>query len=183
MGYLTIFLLLALLVMPGTAEAQYAMSQNLAPFVPSPQSIVERMLEVARLKPGETLYDLGCGDGRVLITAAQKFGARAVGIEISERLAKQSSDQIQKLNLQNLVKVRHANLLDEDFSDADVVTLYLLRDSNDTVRPKLEKSLHPGARVVSHDYEIRGWKPTAVDRTEAHRRHHVIYLYEMPPRK
>ncbi len=158
-------------------------SQYLAPGVWSPIQVVERMLEVARLKPGETVYDLGSGDGRVLITAASKFGANAVGVELSENLAKKSEERIRSAGLEGKASVIHGNLLDIDISKADVVTIYLLRDSNDVVRPKLESSLKPGTRVVSHDYEIRGWKPVLVDKAEANKRSHSIYLYEVGKKK
>jgi precorrin-6B methylase 2 len=141
------------------------------------------MLEIANLKPDEVLYDLGCGDGRVLITAAQRYKVKAVGIEISENLVKAANDNIQKLGLQNRVRVIQGDATQANVRDADVVTLYLLTHSNELLRPALEAQLKPGARVVSHDYEIRGWKPTSVDSCEVHSRPHKIYLYEMPPKK
>lgn len=155
----------------------------LAPWVTSPMSVVERMLQAAALKEGETVYDLGSGDGRVLITAAQKFGAKAVGVEISERLVKTSIERIKEAGVDDKASVVHGNLMDVDISKADVVVLYLMRDSNDLVRPKLEASLRPGTRVVSHDYEIRGWKPKSVEETEANRRRHTIYVYEVAKTK
>lgn len=164
-------------------QSQGQTPQFLAPYVTSPVQVVERMLKLANLKTGETLYDLGSGDGRVLIVAASQFGAKAVGIELSDRLAKASIERIKQEGLAEKVSIVHGNLLDQDISKADVVTLYLMRDSNDLVRPKLESSLRPGARVVSHDYEIRGWKASVVDRPEANRREHVIYVYEMPQKR
>lgn len=163
--------------------AQSAKPQSLAPYVNSPGPIVDRMLELAHLKPGETLFDLGSGDGRVVIAAASKFGAKAVGVELSESLVRKSQQRIKEEGLEEKVSVVHANMLDADISKADVVVIYLLRDSNDLIRPKLEASLRPGTRVVSHDYEIRGWKPIAVEEADAHKRAHKIYLYEMPPKK
>jgi SAM-dependent methyltransferase len=159
-------------------------TRNLAPYVSSPQRIVERMLEAANLKPGETIYDLGCGDGRFLITAVQKFGAKAaVGVELSKNLVKLVTERIRQSGIENRAKVIHADLLDVDVSPADVVILYLLTDSNELVRPKLEKSLRPGARVVSHDYQVRGWKPNVVEKAQAYNRTHTIYVYQMPPEK
>ncbi|MDX2182043.1 MAG: class I SAM-dependent methyltransferase [Bryobacteraceae bacterium] len=155
----------------------------LAPFVTSPIAVVERMLELANLKPGEVLYDLGSGDGRVLITAAQKYQAKAVGVELSERLVRLSQERIKQEGLDGKCSVIHGNMLDVDFSQADVVTVYLMRDSNDILRPKLEASLKPGARVVSHDFEIRGWKPVFVDKSDATKRAHAIYVYEAPKKK
>lgn len=156
---------------------------SLAPWVTSPVAIVERMLELANLKPGEVLYDLGSGDGRVLITAAQKFSAKAVGVELSQRLVRTSQDRIKEAGVDDKASVIHGDLLDVDVSKADVVVLYLMRDSNDLVRPKLETSLKAGSRVVSHDYEIRGWKPAVVDKADANRRSHTIYVYEMPQKR
>ncbi len=152
---------------------------RLAPYVPSPQNVVEKMLEAARLKAGETVYDLGSGDGRVLITAAQRFGARAVGVEISPKEVKASRERIQQLKLDDRIQVIEGDLLTADFSGADVVTIYLLTTSNELLRPALEKKLKPGARVVSHDYQIRGWTPVAVEKIEAHRRVHQLYVYEI----
>ena len=154
--------------------------QSLAPYVGTPVPVVERMLELANLRTGETVYDLGCGDGRVLIVAAQKHRMKAVGVELSERLATSTTETLKKLGLSDLASVIHGDLMDVDLSGADVVTIYLLRDSNDLLRPKLEKSLRAGARIISHDYEIRGWRPTTVERIEASKREHKIYVYTVP---
>jgi cyclopropane fatty-acyl-phospholipid synthase-like methyltransferase len=152
---------------------------KLAPYVPSPQPIVERMLDAAQLKPGETVFDLGCGDGRILITAARQYKAKAVGVELDQRLVSMANDSIRQARVEQMASVRHANLLDVDLSRADVVTLYLLTDANAKLKPRLEKYLKPGARVVSHDFEIKGWKPARVEEVEAHRRAHRIYVYEI----
>lgn len=156
-------------------------SNSLAPYVVSPQRIVDRMLELADLKPGETVYDLGSGDGRVLFTAVQRYRAKAVGIEISDSLVGSTNDRIQRMGLQNDARVIHDDFRDVDLSPADVVTLYLATDTNEMIRPILEKSLRKGARVVSHDYAVLGWKPKLVDKDIPEARNHVIYLYEMPP--
>jgi precorrin-6B methylase 2 len=156
-----------------------ARGQNLAPFVASPQEIIDLMLESAGVKPGEIVYDLGCGDGRIVVTAVNKFRAKAVGVELNPELARAASDMIFRLGLQNRATILRANMMDVDISPADVVTLYLLTSSNEMLRPKLEKSLKPGARVVSHDYAVRGWKPVRVDELEVHGRTHKIYLYRV----
>ena len=158
-------------------------SNSLAPYVVSPQAIVDRMLEMADLKPNETLYDLGSGDGRILITAVQRFHAKAVGIEISDSLVASATDHILKLGYQNDARIIHADMMNVDLSPADVVTIYLATDSNEILRPNLEKYLKKGARVVSHDYAVMGWKPKMVDKDVPEARGHVIYLYEMPARK
>lgn len=153
---------------------------SLAPFVASPQSVVEKMLEVAGVKPGEVVYDLGCGDGRILVTAVQKFNAKAVGVELSEKHAATATDNIKRMNLQNHAKVIQGNLMDVDIGNADVVTLYLMTLANDKLRPKLEHELRPGSRVVSLNYQVRGWTPVRVEEAEAYRRTYKIYLYEVP---
>ena len=156
---------------------------QLAPYVPSPYQIVERMLDLAKIKPGEKVYDLGSGDGRVVIAAAQKYDAKAVGIELSSRLVKSSQEEIKKLGLSDKAVIVHGDIFDADLHDADVVILYLMRDSNNTLKPKLEKSLKPGARVISHDYEIMGWKANQQESIESYKRNHTIYVYRMPPQK
>jgi ubiquinone/menaquinone biosynthesis C-methylase UbiE len=162
-----------------SSPAQQFGSEDLAPYLPSPQMVVERMLEDAQIKPGETLYDLGSGDGRIVITAAQKFGANAVGIEISETLCKSTLKKIAALNLTSQVKIVHGNALKADLSAADVVTLYLLTSSNARLRPNLEKYLKPTARVVSLDFGIPGWKEARVETIRADRQTRTIYVYEM----
>jgi protein-L-isoaspartate O-methyltransferase len=157
-------------------------ANSLAPYVVSPQEIVDRMLELADLKPGERLYDLGSGDGRILITAVVRFKAKAVGIEISDDLVSSTNARIRRLGLDNDAQVIHGNFLDVDLSPADVVTLYLATDANEILRPNLEKYLKKGARVVSHDYTVPGWKPKLVNKGPD-ARGHIIYLYEMPPKK
>jgi SAM-dependent methyltransferase len=154
---------------------------NLAPYVNSPEQAVDKMLELAKLKPGETLYDLGCGDGRILIAAAEKYKVRAVGIEISEHLARTAAENVKRAGLQNEVKVIHGDFMRTNLSDANVVTLYLATTANDRLRPKLEQYLHPKTRVVSYDYPIPGWKPIDTSETEGHHgATHTIYLYEVP---
>ncbi|MCX6622653.1 MAG: methyltransferase domain-containing protein [Acidobacteria bacterium] len=162
---------------------QIGTHQNLAPFVPSPQPVVERMLEAARVKPGETVYDLGCGDGRIVITAAQKFSANGVGVELSPRLVKEAINRIRQLGLESSVQIVQGDLLEVDISGADVVTLYLETLSNDKLRPKLEKSLKPGARVVSYEFKVRGWTPLRVEKVFAYNREHNIYVYSIGVRK
>jgi len=144
------------------------------PFIASPPEVVNKMLELLELRKGETLYDLGSGDGRILITAVQIFGVgRAVGVETREDLVKQSKEEISKMGLEGRVQVIHGNLLEVPIGEADAVTLFLTTSANERLRPKLEKELKSGARVVSHDYEITGWSPRRVENLEQH----TIYLY------
>jgi cyclopropane fatty-acyl-phospholipid synthase-like methyltransferase len=165
------------------AFAQKVKAERLAPYVPSPQPVVERMLELADLKPYETVYDLGCGDGRILITAAREFHAKAVGVELSGKLVRQAQDQVNKMGLANRVTIVEGDLMKADLRPADVVTVYLLTSANDELKPAFEKSLRKGARVVSHDFQIRGWRADRVDTVEATNRTHTIYVYVMPPKK
>jgi len=139
------------------------------------------MLSLAEIKPGEILYDLGCGDGRVVIMAAQDFGARGVGVEMREDLAKQALGKVSELGLEDRVKIVHGDMFKVDLSQADVVTLYLTTSANDKVKPKLETELKPGTRVVSHDYEILGWRPIKIDNFCENPKlgypSHTIYVY------
>lgn len=182
--------LLVLCGMPAFAQGPLLAQQHvkhyansLAPYVVSPQEIVDRMLELADPKPGETVYDLGSGDGRILITAVQRYRAKAVGVEISDGLAKSTTERIQRLGLQNDARVINGDFLKVDLSPADIVTMYLATDANEMLRPHLEQELKPGARVVSHDYAIPGWKPKLVDKDFPDSHSHTIYLYEVPRKK
>src|SRR5258708_8397112 len=156
---------------------------SLAPYVVSPQHIVDVMLEMANVKPNEIVYDLGSGDGRVLITAAQRFRAKAVGIEIEDALARSSEQKIASLGWRDRVRVIHADLRNVDLSPADVVTMYLMTESNEIIKPKLEQTLRPGTRVVSHDYRVPGWKANREEAEAYAHGQHMIYLYIMPPKK
>lgn len=150
------------------------------PFVPTPEVVVRRMLQLARVRPGEVLYDLGSGDGRIVIMAAKEFGAYAYGIEIRKDLYEQSMAKIRDLGLEGRARIINANFFDADISDADVVTMYLLTSVNERLRPKLEKELRPGTRIVSHDFEVAGWRPVVVEEVYEEWRSHKIYLYKIP---
>lgn len=169
----------ALMAALAAGAAQLPEIERLAPYVPSPQEVVERMLEAAGVKPGEIVYDLGCGDGRILITAAEKFRAKGVGVELSYRLVQEAQETVRSRGLQNWITIIQGDLLEADVREADVVTLYLLTSSNARLQPKLEESLKPGARVVSHDFAMRGWKPVRVEKVQVSKRTHTIYVYEI----
>lgn len=149
------------------------------PFVSTPEPVVRRMLKLADVKPGEIVYDLGAGDGRVLIIAALEFGARAVGVEIRPQLIYEIEKKIKMYNLGNKVKIIHGNFFDVDISEADIVTLYLLTSVNEKLKPKLRRELKEGARIVSHDFEIPGWKPLRVEILPDIWTTHKIYLYSV----
>jgi len=149
------------------------------PFVPTPEIVVKKMLELAKVKPGEIVYDLGCGDGRIIITAAKDFGAYAVGIEIRKDLVEQCIRKVKELGLEDRVTIIYGNFFEVDISDADVVTLYLLTSINEKLKTKFIKELKPSARIVSHDFEIVGWKPHLVKEVKEDWRNHKVYLYLM----
>lgn len=164
---------------PSASAQRYTDPDTLAPAFPTPQEVVERMLTMAQVKPGELVYDLGCGDGRIVITAAQKFKARGLGIEIRRDVYETTLGKVASLGLTDQVRIVHGNALHYDLSPADVVTLYLLTSSNEKLKPVLTKYLKPTARVVSHDFEIRGWKAAQIEKMMVEGRPHVIYLYRM----
>jgi SAM-dependent methyltransferase len=136
---------------------------DLAPFVGTPPLVVERMLEMAQIQKGDVLYDLGCGDGRIVIMAARVYGIRGVGIDLDPRRIGESQLNARASRVEKLVEFRQADVTKVDFSEATVVTLYLLTESNELMRPFLEKHLKPGAKVVSHNYEIPGWSVKLID--------------------
>ena len=154
-------------------------TEKLAPYYPTPETIVEKMLLLGDVKPGEKVYDLGSGDGRIVIMAARKFKANAVGVEFDDGLFKQSSERIAKLGLSAKARIIHGDLLLQDYSDADVLTVYLLPMSNDKVTPILEKQLKKGTRIVAHDFEFSAWKPEKIQDIDddGQGRSHRLYLY------
>ena len=164
---------------PNLVAQRYTDPDTLAPDYPTPQSVVERMLALAEVKPSDTVYDLGCGDGRIVITAATKFNAHAVGVEIRRDIYESTLARVASLGLSDRVHIVHGDALKTDLTPADVVTLYLLTSSNERLRPVLEAQLKPGARVVSHDFEIRGWKPDQTEKMMVQGRPHMIFAYRI----
>jgi protein-L-isoaspartate O-methyltransferase len=154
-------------------------TEKLAPYYPTPEAIVEKMLRFGEVKPGEKVYDLGSGDGRIVIMAAKKFKANAVGVEFDDGLWKQSSERIRKLGLTANARIIHGDLLLQDYSDADLLTVYLLPMSNDKVTPILEKQLKKGTRIVAHDFEFSAWKPEKIQDIDddGDGRSHRLFLY------
>jgi predicted RNA methylase len=146
--------------------------------------VVQRMIELAELKPGEVFFDLGAGDGRTVIMAAKTYGARAVGVEMREDLAKRAMSVIHDNGLGDRVTIVNGDMFKVDLSSADVVYLYLTTSANEKVKPKMEAELQPGVRVVSHDYEVVGWKPSKVENFVENPSlgypSHTIYLYKKP---
>jgi predicted RNA methylase len=154
----------------------------IAPYVPSPPQVIRQMLILAELKPREVFFDLGAGDGRTVIMAAKDFGARAVGVELREDLVKKALSTIYENGLQDRVTIVNGDMFNVDLTSADVVFLYLTTSANEKVKPKLETELKLGVRVVSHDYEIVGWKPVKVENFCENQTlgypSHTIYLYK-----
>ncbi|MGA2266899.1 MAG: methyltransferase domain-containing protein [Bryobacteraceae bacterium] len=170
--------LLLATTLPAGAQ-QFGAAENLAPYIPTPQEAVDRMLEAADVKPGDVVYDLGSGDGRIVITAAQKFGAKGVGVEIRPDLCRKARERIKSLGLEDRVSMVEGSALRVDLRRADVVTMYLLTSSNERLKPNLEKYLKSGARVVSYEFPVRGWKPVEVIVLATGKTEHKIYVYEM----
>jgi SAM-dependent methyltransferase len=141
-------------------------SPHIAPFVPTPPEVVSRILELAEIKPGDVLYDLGSGDGRIVVAAAQQFGIRAVGFEIDPVLVKDSRQIIKRAGLEELVEIREQDIRVVDFSPASVVTMYLYPAANLRLRPVLMRDLRPGSRVISHDFDMGSWRPDRVERLQ-----------------
>ena len=144
--------------------------------------VVQHMLKLAQLKPGEVLFDLGAGDGRTVIMAAKSFGARGVGVELREDLAKKAMSTIFDNGLADRVTIVNGDMFTVDLMSADVVFLYLTTSANEKIRSKMDQELKKGVRVVSHDYEIIGWKPVKVENfcenPQVGYPSHTIYLYE-----
>jgi tRNA1(Val) A37 N6-methylase TrmN6 len=163
------------------ALAQQEQPDKLAPYYPTPETIVQKMLEFGGLKPGERMFDLGSGDGRIVIMAAQKFKADATGVEFDKDLAKQSMERIKALGLSSRARIINGDIMKQDYSSADLLTVYLLPFANDKVRPLLEKQLKKGTRIVSHDFEFAGWTPEKTQTVEddGEGRSHELYLYRI----
>ncbi len=159
------------------AVAQDSIFENkkIVPFVPTPQEVVDKMIELAGVKKGDLVYYLGSGDGRIVVTAAKK-GAKADGFEIDGDLVKQSRDNIRKAGVQEQAEIRQQDILTVDLSAASVVTMYLLPDVNLQLRPNILSQLKPGSRVVSHAFDMGDWKPDRTERVDGR----TLYLWTVP---
>jgi len=168
-------------VYPGSHGREDA--ADLAPFVPTPPDVVARMLEIAAVGPDDVVYDLGCGDGRMVIAAAKTRGCRAVGIELDAALLEQCKAAAEEEGVTKLVRFLHMDATTAHLTEATVLALYLLPESLEALAPLFERDLGPGARIVSHDYKIPGWDGRIV-RTEVlpgeNGRDHRVILYRMP---
>lgn len=174
------FVLAALaLTMPAlSAGTGPAAQTSLAPFVPTPQDVVDRMLALANVSESDVVYDLGSGDGRIVITAAEQYGARGVGIDIDPQRIAESRANAERAGVSHLVQFRQGDALEVDVSDATVVTLYLLSSSNMKLRPLLTDQLRTGARIVSHAFSMGNWDAEQVERfTDSRGNTRTLYLW------
>ena len=168
-------------------EAQAQSSEDegkkIVPYVPTPQEIVERMLELAQVKKGDVVYDLGSGDGRIVVTAAKKYGVRAIGFEIDPQRIKESQENIKKAGVGHLVEIRQQDIRTVDLSEATVLTLYLLPEVNLMIRPNIWKQMKPDSRVVSHDFDMGDWPPVKIENVkDASGWDHTLYLWHVEAR-
>jgi precorrin-6B methylase 2 len=170
---------------PNLAAAPVVEAQAQAPtrtpdviYVPTPPEVVEAMLKVANVKKDDVVYDLGCGDGRIVVTAAQKYGARGIGIDIDPQRIKEANENVQKAGVGDRVKIMQADLFETPISEATVVTLYLLPSLNVKLMPKLMKELKPGTRIVSHAFDMGDWKPEQTINVDGR----TVYFWTIPKR-
>ncbi|MBW4465187.1 MAG: class I SAM-dependent methyltransferase [Pegethrix bostrychoides GSE-TBD4-15B] len=146
------------------------------PYVPTPESVVAEMLRVANVSQNDVIYDLGSGDGRIVITAAQEYGARGMGVDIDPALVQQANDRARQAGVSDRVQFVQQDLFETDISEATVVTLYLLPDVNLRLRPKLLEELRPGTRIVSHSFDMGDWEPEQVTQVDGR----TIYYWVVP---
>jgi trans-aconitate methyltransferase len=163
--------LVSTLVLTGALCAQE--EERRVPYVPSPNEVVEEMLKAVNLKASDVVYDLGCGDGRIVITAAQKYGTRGVGVDIDPQRIKEAEENAKKANVATKVRFVQKDLFNQDLSEASVVTLYLLPDFNMRLRPKLLRELKVGSRIVSHSFDMGDWQPDKTIKVD----YRTVYLW------
>jgi precorrin-6B methylase 2 len=158
--------------------------KKIVPYVPTPQEVVERMLELAQVKKGDVVYDLGSGDGRIVVTAAKKYGVKAIGFEIDPERIKESAENIKKAGVGHLVEIRQQDIRTVDLSPATVLTMYLLPEVNLMIRPNIWKQMKPGSRVVSHDFDMGDWKALKTENIkDGSGWDHTLYLWHVEASK
>ncbi len=163
----------------GAAIRLHSEQSHPPPYVPTPMPIVRRMLQLGALKHRERMFDLGSGDGRIVIIAAKEFGADAVGVEYNHELVVESRNKIHQAGLEKKASIIEGDLFQQDYSSADLLTVYLLPSTNERLRPLLDRQLKKGARVVAHDFLIAGWEPekTLDIEDDGSGRSRTLYLY------
>ncbi len=169
-----------LMLVCGCGSSVAVWTDGEVPFVRSTPEVIDRMLEMARVKTGDVLYDIGSGDGAIVIRAAKRYGIKAIGIEIDPELVAKARRNAFREKVEHLVEFRAQDAFTVDVSPATVVTLYMLPEFNAKLRPILDRQLRPGSRVVSHDYPVEGWKPDQVDSVKGTFAHdHTVMLFEI----
>ena len=149
------------------------------PYVPTPMEVVEGMLKLAKVGKNDVVYDLGCGDGRIVVTAAKKYGATGIGVDLNPERIKEANQNAKTNKVTSKVKFYKGNLFDFDFSKASVLTLYLLPEVNLKLRPKILAEMKPGSRVVSHAFDMGDWKPEKQIQIDGR----TVYLWTVPAKK
>ncbi|HXG02960.1 MAG TPA: class I SAM-dependent methyltransferase [Candidatus Binatia bacterium] len=178
--WLFLVLVLVAAVAAGAQETTVKKKDPDVPYVPTPERVVDEMLRMANVTGKDVLYDLGSGDGRIVITAARRFGTRGVGIDIDPERIREANENARKAGVTHLVKFIEGDIFDADISEATVVTLYLLPAVNLQIRPKLLRELRPGTRIVSHNYDMGDWQPQRTRRLQVNGTEHVVYLWTVP---
>ena len=185
MRHLAIIVILTLALVglrPATSQDKPAREPDVI-YVPTPQEVVDRMLQLADVRPGEVVYDLGCGDGRIPVSAAKKFGVKTWGFDINPVRVRESIENAKKAKVEHLVTIKLQDIFELDLSKADVITLYLLPQLNVKLIPQLDK-LKPGCRIVSHDFNMDGVRPKREETyTPSGGREHRIFLWMTPLEK
>jgi SAM-dependent methyltransferase len=182
----TLILVLLAFAMLSAQPVSLVLAQEgkIVPYVPTPQEVVDRMLELAQVKAGDVVYDLGSGDGRIVVTAAKKYGVKAIGFEIDPQRIKESQENIKKAGVENLVEIRQQDIRTVDLSPASVLTMYLLPEVNLMIRPNIWKQMKAGSRVVSHDFDMGDWKPLKTEHIkDGSTWDHTLYLWHVEAAK
>lgn len=177
-----IFILIVVVTLPtaGCVAPVHAQDGKIVPYVPTPQEVVDRMLELAEVKKGDVVYDLGSGDGRIVVTAAKKYGVKAIGFEIDPERIKESRENIKKAGVSHLVEIRQQDIRTIDLSPATVLTMYLLPEVNLMIRPNILKMMKPGSRIVSHDFDMGDWEPVKTEHVkDLSSWDHALYLWRV----
>lgn len=169
-------------VVAASAQSPVMPKEPDVPYVPTHEKVVAEMLTVAKVKKSDVLYDLGSGDGRIVITAAKKFGTRGTGIELLPLLVREARENAEKAGVSQLAKFVEGDIFEANISDATVVTLYLLPAVNMKLRPKL-LALRPGTRIVSHNYDMEDWKPEKTIKLNLSDGEHTVFYWVVPTPK
>ena len=178
---------LVLAVQPGTSVDKAQADDDKTPdvvYVPTPHDVVAKMLDMAKVTKDDVVYDLGCGDGRIVVAAAKKYGAKGVGFDVDPQRIKESNENVKKAGVEKLVQIKKEDIFKQDLSKASVITLYLLPRLNTQLIPQFDK-MKPGSRIVSHAYDMEGVTPEKTETIEskADGARHTIYYYTIPLKK